>query len=344
MAGVVAIPVQAALAGSDADTESTRARSAATTALQPFSDSSYFNTPVKGWPKEPSTKILMKDLYQNQSGPYHYLRMPGASHTGGWERPVYFGTAADPTYKVVCTMYCNYAPASIKLPHGADVPSNSDAAMVVANLAEDGVEANAWYAFWQTRIDHSTNTIRVSGGDTYIDSSGAIAAAWKCCGSVSANGGHRGFPMANSAIRWEEIESGRIRHALAFYIERTADKYCFPMTGDENSTGLIPEGARIRLRAWVNIDARVPNPKARIIARALQEYGAVITDQNGTQAATGLENLPVEGDLRPPGAPKSWVGVIGPDDLKSLPFTPRFWVFKKLGYEPSSGTVKGCSS
>lgn len=249
-----------------------------------------------------------------------------------------------------CSKYCKYSPSTIKLPEGARGSNNDDANMAVANLGGDGNPADAWYAFWGvTAIDDAAHTITVKGGDTYYDSSGGIEEPWNCCGSAPGNGGHRGLPVgAIGQVRWTEIQAGVIKHRLIMAIDNTAESHCFPMTGHEefdigDVPGVIPEGAVIKIRGTVNVDSLVSDSEARIIAHALQDYGAVIGDHGSGVASTGLENLWREGSLRPAGAPTNWSNILSADALSNLPFTEKYWRFKQLGYDSSTATVKPCT-
>jgi hypothetical protein len=50
-----------------------------------------------------------------------------------------------------------------------------------------------------------------------------------------------------------------------------------------------PEGARIRIKPSIDLSTFDLSPQAMTIARALQEYGAVIGDQSGGPASLKLE-------------------------------------------------------
>lgn len=313
-------------------------------AIRPFTSNSYWNTPSGSWPRASATSTLMSALYR-QSGRAHYLKFSGLDATGGWGRPIYFATTSDRLYAVRCLEWgCSVAPRSIRMPSNARPSQTVDGDMIVANLKADGFDANAWYGLMGVSINNNNRTITAKGWDTYINSTTGIAGALRCCGSVAANGGHRGASGILGVVRWKEIQAGAINHALVIAISNTSRRHCFPFSGDEDGVGSIPEGAHVKIRGSVDINSLVKDPEARIIARALQRYGAIIGDQTDNSARLKLENLYVEGANRPSGAPTSWSGVLPADAFRKLPFTRRFWVFKTLGWDPGSGRSRGCET
>jgi hypothetical protein len=124
-----------------------------------------------------------------------------------------------------------------------------------------------------------------------------------------------------------EIQRGKIRHRLEVYWWETASRTpngksaYFPMTGAESGkTGVVPEGAVVRLKRSVNLDALHLSPAARVIARALQKYGAVVGDNSGTGNSLKLQ------------AHVNWRGILNKDSLRKLHWGD--FVFVKGGYRP----------
>ena len=91
-----------------------------------------------------------------------------------------------------------------------------------------------------------------------------------------------GLPILPGLARYDEVVRGRIAHALRFTVARTRRAYVWParhFASSETDPSLPPMGLRLRLRADYPI-GRFP-PQARIVLRALREYGMVVAD-NGT--------------------------------------------------------------
>lgn len=76
----------------------------------------------------------------------------------------------------------------------------------------------------------------------------------------------------------------------------------------------------------------MPRNKAKVIARALRDYGAVIADTSGLFPSLKLENLAVNNKYSPS---QKWQDFLGDEAdlvLRKLKFTPKFWVVKEKGY------------
>lgn len=129
-----------------------------------------------------------------------------------------------------------------------------------------------------------------------------------------------GIPLVAGLIRLDEIKAGRIDHALAFaYSAPQTDRFISPASGALESGPArpakhfgLPMGARIQLDPDYDIENTRLSPAGKVIARALQEYGAILVDEAG---ATTLfaEGSPAQID--------AWDGVLAPSELQLL-FTP----------------------
>lgn len=97
-----------------------------------------------------------------------------------------------------------------------------------------------------------------------------------------------GLAILPGLARYDEVGSGRIRHALRITVERTRRAYVWParhFASDLTDPALPAMGARLRLRASYDIS---PFPKqARIILRALKEYGAIVADNGSDWYVSG---------------------------------------------------------
>jgi hypothetical protein len=118
-----------------------------------------------------------------------------------------------------------------------------------------------------------------------------------------------GFPLIAGLIRTEEIDAGRIDHALVIaYPHIRAGLYMSPAStaqariGDDSiqSRG-IPCGGRIQLDPNLNLDSLGLSRAGRIIAEALQRYGAYVGDYSGA-ISIYAENAPA--------AQTHWRGVL----------------------------------
>lgn len=89
-----------------------------------------------------------------------------------------------------------------------------------------------------------------------------------------------GLPILPGLVRFDEIASGQINHAIRFTVSNTAG-HLWPARHQTSvaNANIPPMGARFRLKASFNIN---PYPASlRIILRAMQQYGIIIAD-NGS--------------------------------------------------------------
>ncbi|MBN2305755.1 MAG: hypothetical protein JXQ72_14830 [Anaerolineae bacterium] len=92
-----------------------------------------------------------------------------------------------------------------------------------------------------------------------------------------------GLPILPGLVRYDEVASGKITHALRFTVPETQRAYVWParhyassLTGAEYP----PMGQRFRLKADVDISGF--SPDARVIAQAMKDYGLILAD-NGSE-------------------------------------------------------------
>ena len=97
-----------------------------------------------------------------------------------------------------------------------------------------------------------------------------------------------GLPILPGLARYEEVARGRIDHALRFTASETRRAYVWParhFASDETDAALPPMGLRVRLKASYPI-AGFP-PQARVVLRALKEYGMILADNGSSWYVSG---------------------------------------------------------
>ena len=131
-----------------------------------------------------------------------------------------------------------------------------------------------------------------------------------------------GFPLIAGLIRPEEIKQGRIEHALVFAYNAPKHRaYVYPASNSDGKStrpGAIPEGAGLLLDPSLDIDSLGLKPAAKIIAKALQEYGMYLGDGAGGFACYAEVF---------PGRKSKWEGILDNFDLFNIP-TEEFRVLK----------------
>jgi hypothetical protein len=100
-----------------------------------------------------------------------------------------------------------------------------------------------------------------------------------------------GLPILPGLIRYDEVQAGRIDHALRFTVANTQRGYIHPATHFASSSGdaaLPPMGLRLRLKAGYDISAF--KGAARVILEALRRHGMIVADNGSNWYITGARD------------------------------------------------------
>jgi hypothetical protein len=91
-----------------------------------------------------------------------------------------------------------------------------------------------------------------------------------------------GLPIFPGLLRLEEVQAGRVQHAIRFTAQQTDSSFVWParhQAGSASNPSLPPMGARFRLRAGFPI-SRFSAP-TQVVLTAMQRYGMILAD-NGS--------------------------------------------------------------
>jgi hypothetical protein len=98
-----------------------------------------------------------------------------------------------------------------------------------------------------------------------------------------------GLPILAGLVRYDEVASGEINHALRFTAPQTRRAYIWPARHYASSlTGqqYPPMGQRFRLRA--DFDVSGFSPEVQVILRALKRYGMILADNGSAWYLSGV--------------------------------------------------------
>jgi hypothetical protein len=107
-----------------------------------------------------------------------------------------------------------------------------------------------------------------------------------------------GLPILPGLVRFDEVVSGEIRHALRFTAPRTQRAFIWParhFASDDADPALPPMGLRFRLRA--DFDLGPFPPQVRVILRALQVYGMMVADNGSPWFLSGTPDERWDNDV-----------------------------------------------
>jgi hypothetical protein len=100
-----------------------------------------------------------------------------------------------------------------------------------------------------------------------------------------------GLPILPGLARFDEVQRGRIDHALRMTAPDTRRQYIYParhFASDSDDPSLPAMGQRLRLKA--SYDIRGFPRQARVVLRALKRYGAIIADNGSPFFISGAPN------------------------------------------------------
>ena len=141
------------------------------------------------------------------------------------------------------------------------------------------VDTTAW------RLYELYDAHPLNGGSSWHAGSGATwdlgSNALRPAGWTSADAA--GLPIFPGLVRYDEaVTKGAITHALRFTCPTTRKAYLAPArhwASSQTSTSYMPMGARVRLKASVDISTYPP--EVQVILTALKKYGMFLAD-NGS--------------------------------------------------------------
>jgi hypothetical protein len=257
---------------------------------RPFSPTSFYNQELPAsTPTDPKSDLFVADI-QDQIKTY-YGNV--AINTTQFAPPVYVVDAGVPTIAVKSSncqgtgINAGFVEqmSAVPMPANAIASAGTDKEMVIWQPSTDQLwemwkaenRADGWYACWGGRMQN------VSTSDGVFPSYYGVAAT-----SLSLLGG---------LMTIEELQRGVIDHAIAFSLVRTRKYvYSYPAhrtDGAYDDVNAIPEGQRFRLDPTLNVDAMNISPMAKMVAKAMQKYGAVVRDKSGSVALYGENPMPL---------------------------------------------------
>ena len=130
------------------------------------------------------------------------------------------------------------------------------------------------YELWDANYSASGSTAG-SGAIWDLESNALRPAGWTSADAA-------GLPILPGLLRWDEVASGVVTHAIRFTAQSTDTSYVWParhQAGSASDPTLPPMGARFRLKAGFDISGY--SHDAQVILTAMKHYGLILAD-NGS--------------------------------------------------------------
>jgi hypothetical protein len=182
-------------------------------------------------------------------------------------------TSSTPTYNVSFEYADESDPGPYPIPSSPRIEGGSDRHL----LAIDTSRCMLWELYAASK-----------SGSSWSAGSGAVfdlrSNALRPAGWTSADAA--GLPIFPGLVRYEEVATGSIDHALRFTAPRTCG-YIYPATHltAPACSNLPPMGLRVRLKASVDISGFGPN--AQVVLTTLKKYGMILADNGSPWFVSG---------------------------------------------------------
>jgi hypothetical protein len=273
------------------------ARSAPIAHFRFFSPASIWNTPLAAdAPLDPnSTRIMppfkaeVRDEIREGKGP--------AINTTAYSVPIYTVPPSQATVQVQLrrdsgASALREAWRAVPLPAAARPAAGTDGHLVVWQPSTDKLwefwrlrhREDGWHADWGGAM----RNVSSSSGVYDVDAWPGATPWWGASASS--------LSIAGGLITLEDLELGKINHALAIAVPRVrAGVYSLPARRTDGTFSdplALPEGARLRLNPSVNIGALNLPPLTRMIAEAAQRYGFIVRDGASSVALYAQDPTP----------------------------------------------------
>jgi hypothetical protein len=238
------------------------------TSGRPFADNSPFNDPIgTNVQLDPNSAAMVSKAAAS----------PAIADFIEFGTPIFFADASTPKYNIKCSAGygdCFLEHQPVPIPDGAKSAPGSDGQMVVVDLS-----TNKTYDFWIYQNDHANtawgDVIDITGPGYDSPENSALGA---------------GTSRLAGIVRTYEMTSS-IEHALVFSTESCDKQMRVPATKSDGQSGGIPEGARFQLDPSINVDTLSGiTPGEKVVAKAMQKYGAYAIDCGGASMAMQFEN------------------------------------------------------
>jgi hypothetical protein len=160
--------------------------------------------------------------------------------------------------------------SAVPVPADAIIPPDSDAHVAIWQPATDTVwemwrarrVADRWEACWGGRLEHASQSV-----GTFDFPYGPTAS---------------GVSLLAGLVTLDDLRSGSIDHAVAIAVGSVrAGAVSWPANRTDGKSGApnaLPAGQRLRLDPSVDVASLPLTPIGRMVATALQRYGAIVRD------------------------------------------------------------------
>jgi hypothetical protein len=231
--------------------------------LLPFSSGNAWNQQVSSLPVDPNSAAIIS--YISASAPLH---ADFNDQTGGIPYIV-VDSSTTPLVRVSLSDPSESDVMPMPIPLNAPVETGTDHHVVVID------RKTCWlYEFWEASFRGGQWTAN-NAAVWDLQEINKRPYAWTSADAA-------GLPILPGLVRYDEVASGEIHHALRFTVPRTTAAFIPPAIhwAQTNRGSPIPMGMRLRLRT--NFDISGFSRTNQVLLTAIKKYGLILAD-NGTE-------------------------------------------------------------
>jgi len=246
-----------------------------------------WNTDISGYPKSASDATWRTTMH-----PTTALHADWGRWADGYGIPFNTGTGAPAVKmtwtetwgaaesdKLPCTgsEWCYPIPSTCKIEGGPSASSGSDRHLLYLDTA--GAPNNCTlYEIYNTQNWTGPGWTAINGAIFRLGTNALRPDGW-------TSGDAAGLPILPGLVRFDEVASGEIKHALRFTMNNTYQGYIHPAThaAGLSSSANPPMGLRMRLTA----DISSFTGPAKVILTAMKKYGIILADNGSNWYITG---------------------------------------------------------
>ena len=250
-----------------------------------YPSTNIWNTPVDSLPADPNS-----DVYITAAGPDSSLH-PDFGQNPAYGIPINVIASDTPRVKVHFQDKADSDPGQYPIASDALVERGSDHhlleivaaprctlyelfAVTPVRRGQLGRHPNGSIGAYEGNfVDLTSNQLRPIPADSSNGISSADAA---------------GLEIAPALVRYEEVASGEILHALRFTLPQTQAAFVWPArhyASNSSDPTLLPMGARLRLKSSVDI-SQFSGPN-QVILTAMKKYGLMLADNGSSLFVSG---------------------------------------------------------
>ena len=233
-----------------------------------FPSNNVWNTRVDSLPVHPHSAAYVQTIGSNAGAHADFGSNPGNG--------IPINTVPGTQPKVPITFRYQSDPGPYPVPKNPLIEGGSDRHVLIVDTTHC--------------IDYEIFSAVANGNGTWSAGAGAIfplkSNQLRPAGWTSADAA--GLPILPGLVRYDEVASGQINHALRVTAAVTANAFIWPARHEASSVSgsqYPPMGLRFRLKK--NFDLSSFGPHVQVILNALKTYGMILADNGGPWFITG---------------------------------------------------------